>query len=233
MKGTYDEAFDLCLQAAEEYGWYNRNTGYNPYTREGKKSCSFEICEQLGWEVPDLVLVPVGDGNILSGIWKGFRDLHGVGLIDRLPRLVAVQSSRSSAIADAVNGDGVVRPVRATTIADSISVDLPRDGEMAVRAVRDSTGMAVTVTDEEILEAVPLLARECGVFAEPAGAASVAGLKKLAGEGGIRGCERVVCLVTGNGLKDVDTAMRIAGKTVPIAPDLGALKKAVAAAKLA
>ena len=233
VKGTYDEAFDLCLQAAEEYGWYNRNTGYNPYTREGKKSCSFEICEQLGWEVPDLVLVPVGDGNILSGIWKGFRDLHGVGLIDRLPRLVAVQSSRSSAIADAVNGDGVVRPVRATTIADSISVDLPRDGEMAVRAVRDSTGMAVTVTDEEILEAVPLLARECGVFAVPAGAASVAGLKKLAGEGGIRGCERVVCLVTGNGLKDVDTAMRIAGKTVPIAPDLGALKKAVAAAKLA
>lgn len=233
VKGTYDEAFDLCLRATEEYGWYNRNTGYNPYTREGKKSCSFEICEQLGWEVPELVLVPVGDGNIISGIWKGFRDLHGVGLIDRLPRLVAVQSSKSSAVADAVNGDGVVRPVRAATVADSISVDLPRDGDMAVRAVRESGGVAVTVTDEEILDAIPLLARECGVFAEPAGATSVAGLKKLTGEGGIRGGERVVCLVTGNGLKDVDTAMRIAGKTVPIAPDLGDLRKAVAAAKLA
>ena len=233
VKGTYDEAFDLCLLATAEYGWYNRNTGYNPYTREGKKSCSFELCEQLNWEPPDLVLVPVGDGNIISGVWKGFRDLRGVGLIDRLPRLVAVQSSKSSAVADAVNGDGAIRTVKATTIADSISVDLPRDGDMAVRAVRESKGLAVTVSDEEILEAIPLLARSCGVFAEPAGATSVAGLRKLAREGKIRGSERIVCLVTGNGLKDVDTAMRIAGKTISIAPELEDLKKAVAAAGMA
>ena len=233
VKGTYDEAFDLCLEATAEYGWYNRNTGYNPYTREGKKSCSFEICEQLNWEPPDLVLVPVGDGNIISGVWKGFRDLYAVGLIDRLPRLVAVQSAKSSAIADAVNGDGVIRPVKATTIADSISVDLPRDGDMAVRAVRESKGLAVTVRDEEILEAIPLLARACCVFAEPAGATSIAGLKKLAREGTISGSERIACLVTGNGLKDVDTAMKIAGKTISIEPELSALKKAVSAAGIA
>ncbi|MCX6339199.1 MAG: threonine synthase [Candidatus Aureabacteria bacterium] len=230
VKGSYDDAFDLCLEAAEEYGWYNRNTGYNPYTREGKKSCSFEICEQLNWEVPDLVFVPVGDGNIISGIWKGFRDLQGVGLIHSMPKLVAVQSEKSSAVADAVNGDGVIRPVKATTIADSISVDLPRDGDMAVRAVRESEGMAVTVRDEEILDTIPLLARTCGIFAEPAGATSVAGLKKLIAKGDLSGSERIVCLITGNGLKDVDTAMKIAGRTISIEPDLDSLKKAIGGA---
>jgi threonine synthase len=230
VKGSYDDAFDLCLEATAEYGWYNRNTGYNPYTREGKKSCSFEICEQLNWEIPDLVLVPVGDGNIISGIWKGFKDLHGVGLISSLPALVAVQSEKSSAVADAVNGDGVIHPVKATTIADSISVDLPRDGDMAVRAVKESRGMAVTVSDEEILDTIPLLARTSGIFAEPAGATSVAGLRKLIADGKLSGSERVVCLITGNGLKDIDTAMKIAGKTVSIEPELASLKKAVASA---
>ncbi len=233
VEGTYDEAFDLCLEAAAEYGWYNRNTGYNPYTREGKKSCSFEICEQLNWDPPDLVVMPAGDGNILSGVWKGFRDLYAVGLIDRLPRMVAVQSEKSSAIADAVIGGGVIRQVKAATVADSISVDLPRDGDMAVRAVRESKGIAVTVRDEDILDAIPLLARPCGVFAEPAGAAGVAGLKRLAREGKIGGGERIVCLVTGNGLKDVDAARRIAGGTIPVPPGLRELKAAAAAAGIA
>jgi len=227
VKGTYDDAFDLCLEASEEYGWYNRNTGYNPYTREGKKSCSFEICEQFNWEVPDIVFVPVGDGNIISGVWKGFKDLLGVGLTDRLPRLVAVQSEKSSAVADAVNGDGVIRPVKAATIADSISVDIPRDGEMAVRAVRESKGMAVKVPDKEILDTIILIARTSGIFAEPAGATSVAGLRKLVSTGAIKGSEKIVCLITGNGLKDIDTAMKIAGQTIPVEPELASLKKAM------
>jgi threonine synthase len=227
VKGTYDQAFDLCLEATKEYGWYNRNTGYNPYTREGKKSCSFEICEQLGWEVPDKVFVPVGDGNIISGIWKGFRDMYGIGLIDRLPQLVAVQSERSSAVVDAVNGDGVIRPVKATTVADSISVDLPRDGDMAVRAVRESGGMAVKVSDEDILDMIKIIARGCGVFSEPAGATSVAGLKKLLEENRVQSSESVVCLVTGNGLKDIDSAMKIAGKPVSIEPTIQSLKSVV------
>ncbi|MDD5557163.1 MAG: threonine synthase [bacterium] len=227
VRGSYDDAFDLCLKATAEYGWYNRNTGYNPYTREGKKSVSFEVCEQLGWEVPDLVFVPVGDGNIISGVWKGFRDLLAVGLIDRLPRLVAVQSELSSAVVDAVRGDGRIRPVRATTVADSISVDLPRDGLMAVRAVRESGGMAVKVSDAEILDAIPFIARGAGVFAEPAGAASVAGLRRLVADGALRGDERIVCLVTGNGLKDVDSAMKIAGRTIAVEPAIENLKAAV------
>jgi threonine synthase len=232
VKGSYDDAFDLCLEATAEYGWYNRNTGYNPYTREGKKSCSYEVCEQMNWDVPDLVLVPVGDGNIISGVWKGFKDLYGVGLIDRLPRLVAVQSDRSSAVVDAVNGDGVIRPVKATTIADSISVDLPRDGAMAVRAVRESGGMAVKVSDAAILDTITFIARMGGIFSEPAGATSVAGLRKLVAEGRLNGPEKIVCLITGNGLKDIDTAMKIAGKTVPVEPDLASLKKAVAHLKV-
>jgi threonine synthase len=226
VKGSYDQAFDLCLEATRRYGWYNRNTGYNPYTREGKKSCSFEICEQLGWKLPDLVLVPVGDGNIMSGIWKGFKDFHSAGLVDGLPRLVAVQSTGSSAVVDALLGDGTIRPVRAATVADSISVDVPRDGAMAVRAVRESGGMAVAVSDEEILETIKVLARACGVFAEPAGAASVAGLRRLAAEGRLRGTERIVCLVTGSGLKDVASAMKVAGSPVPIEPDPAALDRA-------
>ncbi len=223
VEGSYDEAFDLCGEACRKYGWYNRNTGYNPYTREGKKTVSFEICEQLNWEVPDTVLVPVGDGNILSGTWKGFRDLFEVGLIERLPRLIAVQSNKSSAVVDAVLSDGVVRPVRATTIADSISVDLPRDGEAAVRAVKESGGTGVLVSDEEILQAILTVARGAGIFAEPAGATAYAGLEKLRENSKIGEDETVVCLVTGNGLKDVASARKVAGEPAVIRPTLESL----------
>jgi len=155
-----------------------------------------------------------------------------VGLIEKLPRLVAVQSELSSAVVDAVNGDGVIRPVRATTIADSISVDLPRDGNMAVRAVRESGGMGVKVSDEAILDTIKFIARTAGIFSEPAGAASVAGLRKLAAEGKLRGSEKIVCLITGNGLKDVESVMKIAGTTVPVEPDIASLRKAVAKLEL-
>ncbi len=226
VNGTYDDAFDLCTEICSEYGWFNRNTGYNPYTREGKKTVSFEICEQLGWEVPDTILVPVGDGNIFTGVWKGFKDLYGVGLIDRLPRLVAVQSEKSSAVVDAVLGDGVVRPVSATTVADSISVDLPRDGEAAVKAVKESQGTGVLVSDEAILESILTIARGAGVFAEPAGATAYAGLEKMRAEGTISDSETVVCLVTGNGLKDVKSAIRVAGSPIPLEPSLEAFRSA-------
>jgi len=219
VKGSYDQAFDLCIEVSKKYNWYNRNTGYNPYTREGKKNCSYEICEQLGWKVPDIVFVPVGDGNILTGIWKGFKDFYNAGLIDSLPRIVAVQSEGSSAVADAVLGDGKIYPVKANTIADSISVDYPRDGEKAVKAVHESGGTAVKVTDEEILEAIKLLARKEGVFAEPAGVASVAGLRKMVLTGKIKKNEKVVCLITGNGLKDISSALRICGEPVVLDPD--------------
>ncbi|OGS30601.1 MAG: threonine synthase, partial [Elusimicrobia bacterium RIFOXYA2_FULL_69_6] len=159
VRGTYDDAFDLCGQAAAEYGWYNRSTGINPFTREGKKTGAYELAEQLGWQVPDLVFVPVGDGNIISGMWKGFTDLRELGLIERLPKLVAVQAEGSAAVKNALERGGAIRPVSGRTVADSISVSLPRDGTAAVRAVRESGGFAVAVKDSEILAAIPELAR--------------------------------------------------------------------------
>ncbi|MBI5624751.1 MAG: threonine synthase [Elusimicrobia bacterium] len=227
VKGTYDQAFDLCLKATEEFGWYNRNTGHNPFTREGKKTASFEIAEQLGWTVPDAVFVSVGDGNIISGVWKGFKELRGLGLIDRLPRMVAVQAEGSAAVKKAFESDGVIRPVSGETLADSISVSLPRDGEAAVRALVESGGSAVSVTDAEILDAMKVTARREGVFAEPAGAASVAGLRKAASLGLVRPGEKVLALITGNGLKDVASALKAAGKPFLIEPEAGELRKLV------
>jgi len=219
VEGTYDQAFDLCLEATRRFGWYNRNTGFNPWTREGKKTVSFELCEQLDWQVPDLVVVPVGDGNILSGVWKGFVEFHRLGFIARLPKLLAVQAEGSAAIVRAAAGDGVIRPVSGETVADSISVSLPRDGEAAVRAIRESGGFGVTVPDAAILAAIGELARGSGVFAEPAAAASWAGLKEAVRQGRVDPAWRVVALVTGNGLKDVASAMKVAGEPRVIPPD--------------
>ena len=228
VKGTYDDAFDLCLKASAEYGWYNRSTGINPFTREGKKTCSFEICEQLNWETPDKVFVPVGDGNIISGIWKGFVEFHRLGIIERLPQLVAVQAEHSDSIKRAFESGGDVQPVSGATIADSISVSLPRDGMAAVMAIRDSGGFALSVTDAEILDAIPRIARGSNVFAEPAAAAAYAGLLKAVKEGRVKENESVVLLISGNGLKDIQSAMKSVGKPFIINPDIGELRKLLA-----
>jgi len=219
VEGTYDQAFDLCLAATEQFGWYNRNTGYNPFTREGKKSVSFEICEQMNFKVPDLVVVPVGDGNIISGVWKGFDEFRRLGFIDRLPRLLAVQAEGSAAVVRALAGDGTIRPVSGETVADSISVSLPRDGDAAVQAVRASGGFGITVSDEQILSAIPQVARGSGVFGEPAGVASYAGLKKATEQKEIDPAWTVVILITGNGLKDVASVMKVVGEPRLIPPD--------------
>ncbi|MDQ7824501.1 MAG: threonine synthase [Candidatus Eremiobacteraeota bacterium] len=229
VRGTYDEAFDLCLKVSDTYGWFNRNTGYNPFTREGKKTCILEICEQLMWDAPDWVFVSVGDGNIISGMWKGLRDLNELGFIKKLPRICAVQSEKSNAVAQAVknyqDGPITVKPVKATTIADSISVDLPRDGIAAVRAVLETKGEAVEVSDEEILENIKFLAHHSGIFGEPAGVTSLAGLRKLLKKGIVKPDEKVACIITGNGLKDVDSALKVAGSGETIDPTLEAVKK--------
>jgi threonine synthase len=223
VDGTYDQAFDLCLEATRKFGWYNRNTGFNPYTREGKKTVSFEICEQLEWSVPDLVVVPVGDGNILSGVWKGFVEFQRLGFVPRTPKLLAVQAEGSAAIVQAAAGDGQIRPVSGDTVADSISVSLPRDGEAAVRAIRESGGFGITVSDEAILDAIGEVARGSGIFAEPAAAASFAGLKEAVKRGLVDPGWRVVALITGNGLKDVASAMKRAGEPRIIPPDAAML----------
>src|SRR5436309_13225527 len=217
VQGSYDDAFDLCIEACNTFGWYNRNTGYNPYLVEGKKTVGLEIAEQLDWQVPDTVLVPTGDGCIISGVYRGFEDFYRLGMIECIPRLIAIQAEGSPAIVRALEGDGVVRPCEARTIADGISVGLPRNGAMAVRHIRASGGFGVTVSDAEILAAEKELARLTGVFAEPSGAASYAGLLRLLEEGKVARDERVVLLVTGSGLKSIDAVVEVAGNVVPIA----------------
>lgn len=219
VQGSYDEAFDLCIAACERFGWYNRNTGYNPYLVEGKKTVALEMAEQLGWEPPDTILVPTGDGCIISGVYRGFEDLLEMGIVKRMPRLVAVQAEGSPALARALEGDGVVRACEAATIADGISVGLPRNGAMAVRCIRASHGFGVTVSDEEILAAEKALASLTGVFAEPSAAASYAGLLRLLDEGKLARAERVALLITGSGLKSIDAVADAAGRVIPIAPD--------------
>ncbi|HKQ06760.1 MAG TPA: threonine synthase [Blastocatellia bacterium] len=220
VEGTYDQAYDLCLAAAARFNWYQRSTGFNPYTREGKKTAALEICEQLDWQVPDKILVSVGDGNIISGLWKGFNDFHRLGFIDRLPQLIGVQAAAAPAIVDAANSDGVVRNGAAHTIADSINVGQPRDGRAAVRAIRESGGCGVKVTDDEMLAAMARLARATGVFAEPAATASFAGLVKLCDAGTVAADERVLLVITGNGLKDIESARRAVSEPLRVRPDL-------------
>jgi threonine synthase len=216
VEGSYDDAFDLCIEACNTFGWYNRNTGYNPYLVEGKKTVGLEIAEQLQWQVPDSVLVPTGDGCIISGVYRGFEDFYRLGMIDRIPRMIAVQAEGSPAIVRALEGDGIIRPYPAQTIADGISVSLPRNGAMAIKVIRESGGFGITVSDEEILAAEKELARLTGVFAEPSGAAGYAGLVRLLREGRIRQDESTVLLVTGSGLKSIDAVVESAGSVVSI-----------------
>lgn len=240
VRGNYDNAFDLCLAASDEFGWFNRSTGYNGFTREGKKTCAFEIWESLGDRVPDRIVVPAGDGNLLSGIWKGWCDLRAVGLVDRVPRIDCAQSDASAAICLAIRrirDDGesapdwstvVVDEVRASTMADSISVDRPRDGLAAVKGVLQSGGEAVTVSDEEILAAIPEMARTTGVFAEPAAAAPWAAVKQMVHDDRIEADELVVCIVSGSGLKDIANARKAVGKPLIIDPSIDAVRDTLA-----
>jgi len=229
VQGTYDQAFDLCLAASREYGWYSRNTAYNPYLSEGKKTAALEICEQLGWQAPDRIFTSVGDGCIIGGLWKRLRDLLALGFIERMPRLMGVQAEGSAVLYNAwLAGTEEITPIVPTTLADSISVGIPRDRIKALRAVRQTGGEFVTVSDEEILAAMRALARGMGVFAEPAGATAYAGLVRLAHQGRIRPDERIVVLVTGNGLKDVDSAMQAtATAPIPLEPTVEDLRATV------
>ncbi len=235
VDGTYDDAFDLCLQATREYGWYCRNTGYNPYTAEGKKTVSFEICEQLSgqtgqFKAPDTLFVSVGDGNIISGVHKGFKDLLALGWIDHMPRLIGIQAEGSAALYQAwkmgINPVDM-QPIDAHTVADSISAGLPRDRVKAMNAVKETGGTFLTVSDEEILSAIPALARETGIFAEPAASAAYAGLLKASQVGLLDREESVVVLITGNGLKDVASARKAVSQAYKVSPHLDDVARVV------
>lgn len=257
VDGSYDDAFDLCVAACQEFGWYNRNTGYNPYMTEGKKTVSFEIAAQLfnaegeegkrqkgapedrrkakvsaaqsvQFATPNAVFVSVGDGCIIGGVHKGFKDLLALGWIERMPRIYGVQSTRSPALYNAWGeGREIPLPVAATTRADSISVNAPRDPVKALNAVRESGGAFVLVEDSAILASMLPLARLGAVFAEPAGAAAFAGMQQALADGLIQADETVVVINTGSGLKDVPAAMQMTGEPLTIAPNLAAVQSAL------
>ena len=231
VKGDYAATFRLSAQAIEKYGWYNRNAAINPYLSEGKKTVSMEIAEQLGFTAPDFVAVSVGDGCTIAGVWKGFKDLYATGLIDKLPRLISVQAEGCCPINRAIENNTAIEKMEENTIADSIAVGVPRNGDKALAAIRESNGIAVNVSDDEILAAMRLLGKSAGVFGEPAGVAGTAGLAKAAAKGLISRDALVVSIVTGNGLKDVASAQKAAGidagatNHIRIEPDMALLTK--------
>jgi threonine synthase len=234
VNGTYGDAFDLCMAAAARFGWYNRNTGYNPFMTEGKKTAGLEILEVLGWRAPDAIFVSVGDGSIIGGVHKAVKDALALGWIERAPRIYGIQSAGSDYLVQAFEaGEDVLTkpPISAHTVADSISADLPRDRLKAMAAVTETEGAFLRVSDDEILAAIPLLARGSGVFAEPAGAAAHAGLIAARDRGLVGSDDDVVVLATGSGLKDVPSVMKAvaAAGTEPmrVDPDLAELEAAL------
>ncbi|PKP23582.1 MAG: threonine synthase [Bacteroidetes bacterium HGW-Bacteroidetes-22] len=222
VNGNYDAAFELSLKATTHFGWFNRNTAYNPFTIEGKKIVAFELFQQTRGELPDYIFVPVGDGVILSGLYKGFEDLLKLGIISHIPIVVAVQSEQSDNLVRNLDADEfLIRP--ATTIADSISVDVPRNFRMAAGFLKRYDGEHMTVSDESIAIAAEKLARTTGIFTEPAGAAAVAGLLKWIDEGRLKTDETALILATGSGLKDIRTPLKHVLMPKPITPDLDSL----------
>lgn len=202
VRGNYDMAYDLSLEFSKHKGGMNRNTAYNPLTIEGKKTVSLELYKQLG-QLPDMVFVSVGDGCILSGVYKGFRDLMDLGITDTVPRIIGVQAQTSDALFRAFK-TGVFENRPTSTVADSICVDVPRNGVHALAQLRRFNGEMMTVSDTEIIQAQASLSRSTGLFTEPAGAAAFAGFQKAAP--GLDPDALVVVLTTGNGLKDSASA---------------------------
>jgi threonine synthase len=231
VQGTYDEAWELCMGASAEFGWYNRNCAINPYLIEGKKTVSLELAEQFmrltPGSFPDWVVVSVGDGCTIGGAWKGLREMHLLGFLPRLPRILGVQADGCKPFVAAWRDHSGLVPCGADTLADSIAVGHPRNFAKGMAAVVESGGAFVSVTDEEILQAIPMLARRAGVFGEPAGVAGAAGIRRAVELGIIAPSESVVLIMTGNGLKDVQSAIRAVGRPLCVRPEMEDVRSAV------
>ena len=229
IDGNYDDVNRLCAELAGLYEWAFVNVNMRPYYAEGSKTLAFETAEQLGWQAPDHVVVPVASGSLLTKIQKGFQELHKVGLLDEEPqvRVSGAQALGCSPVATAwTEQSDTIRPVKPTTIAKSLAIGNPADGYFALDAVRTSGGGFAAVTDDEIVDGMRLLARTEGIFAETAGGVTVATLKKLAADGVIRPDERVVVYITGHGLKTLEAVAPTTGPTATIAPTLDAFHDA-------
>lgn len=225
VEGDYRQTFELSRDAINKWGFYNRNAGINPIMTEGKKTVSLEIAEQLCYQPTDWVAVSVGDGCTIGGVYNGFRDFYELGLIDRIPKILGVQSNGCAPFVDAAARGGEMQPAEENTLADSIAVGVPRNPEKALRAVRESGGSWIAVSDDDILSAMRLLGSSEGVFGEPAGVTATAGVKAAVETGVIRSDEQVTVICTGSGLKDVNNAMRAAGEPFSCPPDINALAR--------
>ncbi len=213
--GTYDQAYEMCNQACAEHGWYNRNCAINPYLIEGKKTCGLEIAEQTATNLPDWVVVSVGDGCTVAAIAKGLLEMQELGFIAKAPKVLGIQAAGADALVRAFT-DGTPGPLGAGTLADSIDVAVPRNWRKAVQRIRQTAGAMLTVTDQEITEAMRASGSLAGVFAEPAAAAAIAGVRRAASAGLIAADADVLAVVTGSGLKDTETATRIAGSPTDV-----------------
>ncbi len=231
VQGTYENAFDLCREACEKFGWYNRNSGTNPFLVEGKKTAGLEIAEQCANNLPDWVVVSVGDGCTIGGIGKGLQEMKRLGIIDRVPRLLGVQAEGARAMVDAFKSGKDLIPTETNTIADSIAVGTPRNWRRAIQQIKESHGEMIAVSDEEILEAMRVTARLGGVFGEPAGIAGIAGLKLAVEKQIITSNESALVIVTGNGLKDIHSAKQAAGEALDVEPNISAMEKCFAKLK--
>lgn len=218
VRGTYAQAYDLCSAECKAHGWYNRNCAINPYLVEGKKTAGLEIAEQTAGREPDWVVVSVGDGCTIAGVAKGLMQMKELGFITKLPRVLGVQAAKMDPIAIAFETGELPENYQGHTLADSIDVPVPRNWRKAVDYVRKTNGAYVRVQDEEITAAMKAAGSLAGVFAEPAAAAAVAGVKRAAADGVIAKSEDVLAVVTGNGLKDIKTAMTIAGAPTEVEP---------------
>ena len=228
VQGNYEETFELSSKAIDRWGWYNRNAAVNPYLSEGKKTVSLEICEQLQWKAPDYIAVAVGDGCTIGGVWKGLKDLYAIGFIDKLPRLISCQAEGCCPLNRAIQEKAPWHPMEENTLADSIAVGVPRNPDKALQAIEESHGLVVNVSDAEIMAAQKLLGSVCGLFGEPAGVTGTAGVKKLCEMGVLGKDDTVVTMISGNGLKDVENAIKAAGAPISCPNDMESLLRAFA-----
>ncbi|MEM3665801.1 MAG: threonine synthase [Candidatus Bathyarchaeia archaeon] len=229
IRGNFDQALKMVLEASEKQGEFYLLNSINPYRIEGQKSLAYEICDQLKGKPPDRVVVPVGNAGNISAIWKGFMEFHRLGIITTLPKMIGIQAEGAAPIARAIkNGRNEITPVdNPETIATAIRIGAPVSWKKALKAVRESKGTVEIVTDAEIVEAQKMLARSEGLFVEPASASTVAGLKKMVENGEIDRDEVVVCVATGHGLKDPDIAMEIGEEPFEIDAEMGAFAKLI------
>ncbi|MFH1693705.1 MAG: threonine synthase [Bacillota bacterium] len=225
VDGDYKDAFQLSKVAIEHYDWYNRNAAINPHLVEGKKTVALEIAEQLDFKPTDWVCVSVGDGCTIAGVYKGFYDLLQLGLITKIPKLLGVQSTGCSPFVDAVQNHKPLKETEENTIADSISVGIPRNPVKALRAVERSHGAWIAVTDEHILKSMKKLGSKEGIFGEPAGVTALAGVEKAIKEGIIKSDETVTVIMTGNGLKDPHNAQKAVKPPILLKPKLEDLQQ--------